>query len=429
MAYQDTLLKLPGTTQFLDRLVDDVRQRRSVVVAVPSPFQRAALRSMLHYRLTSLDFDVHDVSLGMVGEDTSPIAVLSQLLHVDWEPGVARTPAALIARLPEGAPPLDVIQVIGIEDLSPSDRLLWVQMFDAWAVASHSLMDQGRDPVVLVAVLPVSGAQDMPKPNMHLAIHWLWGTTSALEARLFCRLKQRGEQLDPASRWREYVLSSLAAGDLSLIEFLWDDACGDVPALTERLCAFAEERGWTEGVLQDVDLRTLSSPNGHHNSRPFHAPPPDALPMWARGAVYMTMEYGVEAHPSILALYGMHEQIAHRIWRGQAELVLPLIDQVRLALCDSLTRKYGEDWPTRWELPDSVEQQEAVMKSPLAAEWGYLNWLLKMRSELSAESRWSPVAASARRLRNQLAHYQPVAYHEFERFLQQTRLVMNGVGV
>lgn len=431
MPHQNTLSKLPGTEQFLDRLVDDIRQRRSVIVAVPTPFEKRSLRSLLRFRLLSLDLDVQDVSLALIGEDKSPVAVLSQVLGIEWETSESRTPAALVSRLPSGPAPLDAIQVIGVEDLSASERASWLQLFEFWGQTSLNLLDQGQEPVVLFAVVPVSSSDELPQTSTHLAVHWLWGMTSALEARLFCRLKQRGEPLESDARWREYILSSLAAGDIDVIEFMWDDACLDVPKLTQRLVVFAENRGWKDADFLDIDVGALLNLRGHqnNNSRLSQSPPPDGLSLWARGAVYTTVEYGIEIHPSILALRDMTEQIVHRVWRGQAELVLPLIDQVRLRLCDHLTRQYGEDWTTKWGLPDSAEQQEAIKDSPYAAEWGYLDWLLKSRSELRAESNWTSVASSARRLRNQIAHYQPVRYPEFERFLGQVQFVLNGTAL
>src|SRR6266545_3829927 len=47
--------------------------------------------------------------------------------------------------------------------------------------------------------------------------------------------------------------------------------------------------------------------------------------------------------------------MATRLWRGQTGLLLPLINYARIALCAHLTRLYGNDWPVRWQVPDSRE--------------------------------------------------------------------------
>lgn len=425
MGTEATLLKLPGYQQLLDRLVEDVRQRRSVVVAVPAPFYGTALGSMLRYRLPSLGFDVRGVSLAMTGQDSSPVAILTQLLGIEWARAMPRTPAALIAQLPKDHTPFDVIHITGIGDLTPSEQSAWFEMFEVWGQASQNCADQGGDPIILLAIVPVSSVEKLPKPNTHLAIHWFWGITSALEARLFCRLKHGDEQPSPLSRWREYILSSVSAGDINLIEFLWDDVRLDVPALIERLCSYSKQQEWAAVDFNDVDLRILTRWERRHNNHQSYSPPSEILALWACGAVYTTVEYGIEIHPSVLALCHMEEQLIHRLWRGQAELILPLIDQIRLRLCEHLTTKYGARWPTRWELPESPEEQEAVIENPLAAEWGYLTWLLKSRGELRAEHRWASVSATARRVRNQIAHYQPIHYHDFEAFLNQTRSVLS----
>jgi len=428
MGTEATLLKLPGYQQLLDRLVEDVRQRRSVVIAVPALFHGIAFGSMLRYRLSSLGFDVRDVVLAMTGQDSSPgspVTILTQLLGIKWESAMPRTPAALIAQMPKDHLPFDVIHITGIGDLTPSEQSAWFEMFEVWGQASQNCIDQGEDPIVLLAIVPVSSVDGLPKPNTHLAIHWFWGITSALEARLYCRIKQGDEQPSALSRWREYILSSLAAGDIDLIEFLWSDVRLDVSSLIERLCVYSEKQGWSAADFKDIDLRSLMRWERHHNNRQGYSPPPEILAMWACGAAYMTVEYGVEIHPSVLALCHMEEQLAHRLWRGQAELILPLIDQIRLQLCGYLTTKYGEGWPSLWELPESPEEQKAVIENPLAAEWGYLDRLLKSRRELHAERRWQALLPTARRLRNQIAHYQPIHYHEFEAFLNQTRSVLS----
>lgn len=51
------------------------------------------------------------------------------------------------------------------------------------------------------------------------------------------------------------------------------------------------------------------------------------------------------------------EDIDHRLWRGQAALLLPFLDSIRLDLCAELTSLHGRDWPIRWKRPIAVDQE------------------------------------------------------------------------
>lgn len=98
--------------------------------------------------------------------------------------------------------------------------------------------------------------------------------------------------------------------------------------------------------------------------------------LWAHGALSWTLEFGLELHTAAMAVLGRDEEVKHRLWRGQAELLLPLIDHMRLMVCTDLAHSYGKNWPMRYGLPTSEEEKAAVQASPLACQWGYLDWSL-----------------------------------------------------
>lgn len=131
--------------------------------------------------------------------------------------------------------------------------------------------------------------------------------------------------------------------------------------------------------------------------------------------LYWTPEYGLEFHSAVLAMLDRMEVVEHRVWRSQAQLVLPQIDELRLALCLHLTHLYGSDWPHRWIKPRHREELLGVKSTPYACQWGHLEYLLSNCSALQSDVRWLSLVQCARTVRNELSHYRSISLDEYER--------------
>jgi hypothetical protein len=156
--------------------------------------------------------------------------------------------------------------------------------------------------------------------------------------------------------------------------------------------------------------------NGQHGGLGRLAAPPVQLhSLWAKGALCWTPEYGLELHPSALVLLEKVEAIRHRLWRGQASLLLPIIDTIRIVVCEYLTQRYRKDWPLCWHTPESPEETSALRENALACQWGYLEWLLGNCEHFARErDRLLPLARRMKHMRNELAHYRRVTLSDFE---------------
>jgi hypothetical protein len=122
-----------------------------------------------------------------------------------------------------------------------------------------------------------------------------------------------------------------------------------------------------------------------------------------------TPEYGEEIHSAIVAVQGDNREITHRLWRGQAALLLPLIDRTRMILCEQLSASYGDAWPSL------VQNPESGLCAELGAIEVALTTVLTWNSE---RDRWLRVVKLARHIRNNLAHYEPISYEDFALFWQ-----------
>ena len=178
------------------------------------------------------------------------------------------------------------------------------------------------------------------------------------------------------------------------------------------LRSFAEERNWNAEIFGSLAQDILHIPVEQKYRNKSLSPPQDLYRFWAHGALNWSPEYGTETSAALLAVLGRMGEIQHRLWRGQTELLLPVIDSTRLILCTHLTRKYGANWPTRWRLPLDQEEIEAVQNNPLSSQLGHLKSLLKYH--IPKERRWVPLIDLLHSMRNRLAHYYPVTYPEFD---------------
>jgi len=224
------------------------------------------------------------------------------------------------------------------------------------------------------------------------------------------------EPWNSLSQWRECLIPSLALGDLSLVEFLWDKTDGDADTILGHLRLSDWPEDWDAELVEEWDgfkeqgeiTRTLTS-----------VPPLALKKLWAKGYVTSSLEYG----PELASLYLLHlnrmDELKHRVWRGQVDLLLPMIDNIRLLTCKQLTREKGPQWPYKWEKPQSLDDLNAVMENPLATEIGFLNLLLQHNTNFRNDRQWKNLIFIAMRLRNQIAHYQPVNYCQFQELLAE----------
>lgn len=409
------LFQSPGAIRFIAARCDDLAQGRSLIVLLPASLGPTPLWATLRGELWRRDFGLREVAVNEITGDDPPASALAQALGVQWPADVlTHTAAALM--LCESLP--QVIQLDGLEQLSPERQQRWLDLFAQWALAAQTMPGSARDALSLCAIIPAGVlSARLPQSQPKLAIHRWWGALSALEVRLLCR---NGDGADGAVvQWREHMLSSLAGADLTLVAELWE-ADLEMERLLPQLSAFATRRGWTEDSLLvwGAEQWIASTPLLSHNSE---TGPSDAgHNLWAHGALHWTPEYGIELHTAALALLKRREDVRHRCWRGQATLLLPLIDDLRLRVCADLGDRFGAGWPGRWYRNGAPEEQDLVA-DPFACEWGRLELILFYCPDRKTKGRWLEAVRQARWLRNELAHYRPVSFDKFNYFIQELR--------
>lgn len=410
---------MPSFQYWLSEVVDHLRDGRSVIVVLPDGVDTDVVRAALWAQQDHLYYE--GIFLAELGRQRPVEAVVSALaLEID---------RASMDRLVVQSGLPDVLFLDDFDELGEADRVPWLQFIVQWAEACQGKRVSNRGASMRTSTLClVTHASSLPREvslstltNVLLATQVWWGVPTVLEMRLLARLVCQGGGAFQR-RWQECLIPSLAGNDLALAEYMLVHEFRSLPELVEGLLTFAKGRGWSDEDLGDAWLHgswwdETSIMSGRLWSYPFFG-------AWARGMVYWTPEYGLEVHSSGLAALGRHEVVEHRYWRGQAQLIVPQIDEMRLALCRTFTRSYGTEWPYRWIQPKNKGEREAVRRSPFACQLGHLEHLLRCCRSLRKESRWYSLVSKARTVRNDLSHYRGVT---LDTYMQLCREAERGI--
>lgn len=219
----------------------------------------------------------------------------------------------------------------------------------------------------------------------------------------------------PETLWRDCLLPSLSANDISFAGFIWDYICHNRSKLKEKIMEFACRRSWTKNYLQDLKAKDFSQDN-FGSSVDTLEPSTIQWNLWSEGILVHSPEHGTELHVATLMVLDMKKAFEHRLWRSQTPLLLPLIDRLRLDICQYLTDTYGLDWPKRkknW--PD----HSPIPEDPLACELGSLK--IVVEDCMPKQKHLVLCIRIMKSLRNKLAHYSSVEYDDFYHFWSEVK--------
>ena len=407
---EEHLYQMPSVRSYMQGIVEDISNRRSILGLLPVGIDPGSVLAHIQKYLWHRDFFIQELNLLPGPNEQNPETVLAEGLGLHWRD--TETPHTLINVANNDSLP-EVIILGGLDNLPGAQLRRWMAVFDKWAQISPNLRIMIGGTPNLSAIAPAENLISViPESNVYLAFHWWWGLPSILETHLLCRLIDNEIDFMPAARWREYILPSLALGDINLVEYLWTAVNATFEELIETLCQYAAFRNWDENSLVELHLPGVGF--GKDQKRPSLTPPVSFQELWSKGILSFTPEYGLEIHTAALAVLKRKDMLRYRIWRGQSELLLPILDGLRLRVCRNLTDHYGSDWPIRWDQPNVMEDFEAVQEDPMATSWGYLEHLLKTVRDLYSQRDWLPIVSACRTLRNHIAHSRTVKLEDYE---------------
>ena len=407
-----SLMQMPSARQLLDLALRDLRSGRSVLGLLPEGVDSSLLWSALWDGLEHLHLHAQEIAISDL-DAQMPVEALGQAMGVDWGgAATSRTVGNLLKQVGCHGP--EILFFEGFNELAEESRVQWLRFMEQWAQKC-----QGRDyadtipPALCLLAKAAKVPYPLPATNVLLSIHVWRGIPTAAEMRLLCQVASEHDAA-PLSRWKEHTIPAVASSDLELVDYLWTENYREGRELTGVLQAFAERRGWNQDELEAWPVHRLPQEatagldEWPLSSRLYRA--------WAQGTVHWTPEHGLERHSAVLAMLDQQEALDHRLWRGQAGFLLTQIDQIRLALCAHLNAAYGQDWPYKWQEPETDIEYEKVKSTPFACQWGHLKHLIQNCSELHREQRWYSLVECSWRMRTELAHYRPISLNEYEKF-------------
>lgn len=418
-------LNMPPAQSLLDKITRDLKTGISVILVVPPGIDSNYIYSKVDNYFWHSSVTFRDISLQYGCGSKSAVEIIS---NVFCDTSKLTDSPVTISYLLECNSLPDIINISQLNEKTFEEQKTWMDFFRRWARESQSNRNIGGSPPALFTIVNDPFIIKEIPPNEYLITsYWWWNTPSILEDRLLCRIGNSDEPDRTKAIWREYLIPSLAIGDLSLINLLWDIERLSPQRLKDCLLEYGKSKNWGN---EWIDLANeINVPNNTRTTINTDSPPKTLQPYVSLGILSKSPEYGLEFHSSYLALNDQTEEILHRLWRGQAELLLPLVDNLRLSICKIITGRFGVEWPYRWEQPESEEQLIEITENPLAVQYGYLEHLLRNCRQLSNFRYLLSLVQIAREIRNQIAHYKPIEFQKFSALSQEMERINQEFGM
>lgn len=236
----------------------------------------------------------------------------------------------------------NVVILHGLESIHAESRQLWISFVNEWLRHSKNYVCHGWDKKALLLLMEDSSLLEniCSEPGWDVNWYWNWITKTETNIVLLCLLLGSNimERWKP---WLEAILSELAGPDLDLLEWLCQSyvQMTDSESILNLLCSYSEKKGFlSEANKTDFRKYHGSAVNGNET------PPENLYRLWEKGIVNYTPEEGLFFHSAFLAAVDEKQTILHRLWRGMARYLFPLIDQARIKLCTAFSRKYTDEW-------------------------------------------------------------------------------------
>lgn len=370
------LRQLPSVIRFAERVLSDLLQGRSVLILIPCGIAADDLWSWIEEELRSRGCRARWL-------DPEDLQTSDSDLHAMWRwvkaPGELVPPEDWMDLIQRPDWP-EALRIRGMERLSMHEQIRWIQLITCWAEARKRMTSSPPGPRSLWAVIPATLPPDhIPSNDIFLQVHRWWGFPSNLEIRWLCR--EHGFLDMAEALWAEHVSAGLAGSDPSLALQLRDVVFDPLENLYQHLVEIAVKRGWTA-----EECREWLEQIGADALPVFMETIPDPLyPIWARGALLWTPEYGLELHPAVLAQAGDFSNLQRRLVRAQATLIWPVLVEIHKILVNKLGISENHEGHMEWK---SLSDQ--VRGTSLEAE---IN--------------------RARLIRNMIAHLRPISWPEF----------------
>ena len=415
----EEFLYLPEPKRRLNEIVVDLCEGISIVCTLPVPINPVVIYSAVAEECAKVGLECKTFNYD--APELLPETCLAQCCSMNFSP----EKQVDIEQVFNDKAAADVT-IITLPELSSEMVKYWARLLRRWSTYARAYQARTKQcPKALMLVTDQSELSRDSKDDVYLKSYYFWGWISTAELLLVARSVawERGLTLEE-SLWAESVFVELAGTDPELFFWLLDRCClSDFSttweAMTEQLIAFCEEKRWDK---ERVGAYLDKVNNNKYTRSRLRMPPSDLDPLWCAGMANWNDGDGVFIHSAGLALRGVIAALEHRIWRGQARVLLPVLDRVRQEICDYLNRNYKQEWISFCktnrsnclfgEAPCGVAEYNVIVD--------FIR-LKERKSKVLKEMR-HPVD-NLRLARNNLAHYEPLGWVRFSQTISEVKKV------
>lgn len=326
---------LPGPSNFVDGIANDLREGRNVFLLLPENHP-TELYSAINYSLQRDDLGpFENLSLKNLSQHSPAYELL--LLY---DPKVhERENWNVLALLDSDSFKGKIIWIDGLNE-SVRNKNEWINFFKIYAHASGSknLIERTVFCVPIVGHLKTS---ELPFDNL-LAHHWWWDRVSFLDIQLYVANKLSDSIKDPIERSIAInVIAAICGYDPLYAKELclnWTE-CGD--NFINLIIEEAQKRNWDKNYIHK-----FSKQLNHYSSTviadSWKRPAENLSEGWARG-IFDVVDGRLFLHPAASVMIDEDHEINQRVWRGQVQTLLPLIDEYRIKTIKYLAENYRYD--------------------------------------------------------------------------------------
>jgi hypothetical protein len=363
-------MALPGPRQFVQRTIDAIHEGKNLGLFFPS-YPEIDHVSFITSAQSHLFFETVD-SENFEGVD--PVVVISGLFDD------ASTPCKSIYELAQRPSIGGRLVIVTVKSDTTARR--WLKFLDDWTRVSSGMPAHTRGFVCVISV----GCSFDWSPSLPLfqeKLDWNNGFVSSIDTQAYTHASIGTSISNQVERQVLCgVISSLAGTDLTIVDELAHQPATVVFRPSPALNRIARTRAWS-------------------GSR---------VPLCARENLYTGQVEAVDGlfrlNSVALAAAGRHQEIQHRVWKGQVATLFPLLEECRQVLLNDLKRFLRLPVTTAFGRIDDIYDLEF---SHLADQLGKASnaRLVGYRAKVHA----------LKRIRNSLAHLEPIAGTDFDSLL------------
>lgn len=362
---------VPCAADFVDRIAVDLRAGKNVIVCLPDPHP-PGLSETLKERL--LDEGVLAQDLDAEADSSTPMRLLAARC-LDRHDLAEDDP---IERL--------------FADSRFRGRFLFVtgiraEAWPRWSAFLSQFEEACRpmgllDRTAICVFLSGLPALSPPRAEVCLSVRFWRGQVSEADMMHYCWIRVRNRPWPALHRKLAAALAAkVALWDPLIADFLLDREFEHILAPAAALQEYARIRDWANGSSL-----------------------PDHLRLWAEGKADL-FEDEWRLHAALLTNERNAAELRSRIWSAQISVLMPILEEERRRLIQKHRRQMPLPYRTPWGLVDRVEDLELQHLAKILCSLPRLDLAIRQRVQLLG------------RIRNKLAHLEPLEASDFDSFL------------